>query len=191
MSWSSPEIVEYLLKQRPRTIATELDCDGRTPLHLLLASADEIQIQDDDKDNGEISSPAFVLRYRKMSTHRSPSQITIQVLVNAAPETLNLEDADHMSPIEYAILSNDSIQLQTIQKMRRRSEKQWKKSSRYKSASTTAAADVDGDDYDSSSSSSNDSSLCHEIPLGSRKKGGGGGGSHQQPLQSQRRVSRN
>lgn len=194
MSWSSPETMEYLLQKRPRTIASELDCDGRTPLHLLLASADDIQLVGVDNDNRPDTSSqpsSSIVQYRKMSAQRSPSQIAIQLLVNAAPETLNLEDSDHMSPIEYAILSNDAIQLKTIQQMRRRSEKQWKKTN--KSNNTTAAIGA-GDDCDSSSSSSSSggSSFLLETPLGSRRRCGEvlirGEGDHR-PLQ--RRVSRN
>ena len=197
MSWSSPETMEHLLQKRPRTIATELDCDGRTPLHLLLASADDIRlVGDDDSSCPGISSrpPSSIIQYRKMSSQRSPSQIAIHLLVNAAPETLNLEDSDHMSPIEYAILSNDSIQLKTIQSMRRRSEKQWKKTNKSNNKTTVTGA---GDDCDSSSSSSSGkSSLLLEIPLGSRRRcglagerGRRGGVHHPRPLQ--RRVSRN
>ena len=196
MSWSSPETMEYLLQKRPRTIASELDCDGRTPLHLLLASADDIQLVGVDNDNRPDTSSqpsSSIVQYRKMSAQRSPSQIAIQLLVNAAPENLNLEDSDHMSPIEYAILSNDAIQLKTIQQMRRRSEKQWKKTN--KSNNTTAAIGA-GDDCDSSSSSSSSSSggssFLLETPLGSRRRRGEvlvRGGGHHRPLQ--RRVSRN
>lgn len=196
MSWSSPETIEYILQKRPRTIATEVDCDGRTPLHLLLASADDIQLigGDDNSSPGTLSRPSSsIVQYRKMSSQRSPSQSAIQMLVNAAPETLNVEDSDHMSPIEYAILSNDSIQLKTIQQMRRRSEKQWKKTNKSNNTTTAGA----GDDCDSSSSSSSGgSSLLLEIPLGSRRRRGevlvggeGGGSSHHRP--TQRRVSRN
>ena len=196
MSWSSPETIEYILQKRPRTIATEVDCDGRTPLHLLLASADDIQlIGDDNSGPGTSSRPSSsIVQYRKLSSQRSPSQSAIQMLVNAAPETLNLEDSDHMSPIEYAILSNDSIQLKTIQQMRRRSEKQWKKTNKSNNTPLMAGAGVDCDS--SSSSSSGGSSLLLEIPLGSRRRRGevlvggeGGGSSHHRPMQ--RRVSRN
>lgn len=197
MSWSSPETMEYLLQKRPRTIATELDCDGRTPLHLLLASADDIRLVGDDDSSfpGMSSRPSSsIIQYRKMSSQRSLSQIAIHLLVNAAPETLNLEDSDHMSPIEYAILSNDPIQLKTIQRMRRRSEKQWKKTSKSNNTPTMAGAGADCDS--SSSSSSGGSSLLLEIPLGPRRRRGevlvggeGGGSSYHRPMQ--RRVSRN
>ena len=198
MSWSSPEVIEYIVQKRPRTIATEVDCDGRTPLHLLLASADDIQLIGDEDNIGPgttSSRPSSsIVQYRKLSSQRSPSQSAIQMLVKAAPETLNLEDSDHMSPIEYAILSNDSIQLKTIQQMRRWSEKQWKKTNKSNNTPTMAGA---GDDCDSSSSSSSGgSSLLLEIPMGSRRRRGevvvGGEGersSHHRPMQ--RRVSRN
>ena len=198
MSWSSPELIEYIVQKRPRTIATEVDCDGRTPLHLLLASADDIQLIGDEDNIGPgttSSRPSSsIVQYRKLSSQRSPSQSAIQMLVKAAPETLNLEDSDHMSPIEYAILSNDSIQLKTIQQMRRWSEKQWKKTNKSNNTPTMAGA---GDDCDSSSSSSSGgSSLLLEIPMGSRRRRGevvvGGEGersSHHRPMQ--RRVSRN
>jgi hypothetical protein len=192
MSWSSPETIEYLLQQRSRTIATEIDCDGRTPLHLLFASADDIRSLDNDSSNNLNTSSlplGSILHYRRISEQKSPSQIAIQLLVKAAPENLNLEDADHMSPIEYAILSDDFIQLKMIQRMRRWSEEQWKSTQ----STTTMAKACDDCDL---SSSGTCSSFSLKIPLGSRRRRGGGlvkgeGGQrdHHRPLR--RRLSRN
>ena len=127
MSWSQVEIVELLLLKRRRNLATAVDCNGRTPLHLLLASPDDIGEPTLSKTLPSLSSSS-VMHCRMMSFHRVlPLQSIVQLLVHAAPDTLNLEDSNEMSPIELATLSNPVTQLQTIQKMRKRSEKQWKK----------------------------------------------------------------
>jgi len=126
MSRSQVETVDLLLKQR-RKLSSDVDRDGRTPLHLLLTAAGDIS--DDNKPHKAYTRPTSILDYRMMSFHRTPSKNVIQLLVQAAPNTLNLEDECQMSPIELVILSR-GIHLQTIQDMRNRSVKQWKKMER-------------------------------------------------------------
>ena len=152
LCWRGPEIIEYLLSVR-RELATDVDHEARTPLHLLLVSYRDIE--------------ARYIHKRKKSPHSTPPSSIIQQLVEVAPNTLNEEDRFDMSPIEYAVCCND-LPFNTVQLMRNASQMQWRSKPAHETLQAEHASS--SPTFSTTSSISCDNSLHNSIPLASRRR---------------------
>jgi len=86
---ASSSVVEYLLQTNPAATFVR-DDDSRTPLHLACMGAMSGEYYDD---------PMLWIAY-------SPDFATVRLLCDANPHMANEEDAEGMTPIEHALVSN-------------------------------------------------------------------------------------
>jgi hypothetical protein len=90
-SKATPQLIKLLADAYPGACDVQ-DEDGRTPLHFACDSSCEL-FQDDH-----------------MKTCTPPSNMSIRALLSVSMRAATLEDVDEMNAIEYAIISNASLQ---------------------------------------------------------------------------------
>mmetsp|Transcript_10087 Transcript_10087/g.18113 ORF Transcript_10087/g.18113 Transcript_10087/m.18113 type:complete len:308 (+) Transcript_10087:184-1107(+) len=96
---ANPLVIKLLGSADP-TACTILDADSRTPLHLACDSS--CNLFEDQNDNDELSCPP----HRQRET---PMYHRIQALLSDSLAASLVEDEDDMNALEYAILSNASL----------------------------------------------------------------------------------
>ena len=134
-SWCEPEIMSYLLSIYPNA-ASNLDCDRRCPLHLLLLPTAEASFNsgvDTDRPS------AIDWKWRHHSSYSKPSPSTIQMLLMEAPHTVNIEDNNGMSPLELALVCGHGLEYCVYNHMRKVSVKQWRAMEKKKKRTGMAA----------------------------------------------------
>ena len=112
---ASFDVVLYLCECNP-TAAGLQDLQGKTPLHLLVGES-PYRILEKTLDE-------FML---EALSSQGISRI-VRVLVNASPETVNLEDISGMSALDYAVNFVDDIDV--INELQRASIKEWRSRSK-------------------------------------------------------------
>ena len=96
---ASPSLIKLLAKACPASCVAQ-DEDGKTPLHLACdSSCDMFENEKDDREE---------------LPRGPPSSGTICALLSASLEAATMEDDDGMSALEYAIISDASIQVVMI-----------------------------------------------------------------------------
>mmetsp|Transcript_3428 Transcript_3428/g.3239 ORF Transcript_3428/g.3239 Transcript_3428/m.3239 type:complete len:234 (-) Transcript_3428:40-741(-) len=107
---ASPEVISYLCKSNTKSSGVQ-DNMGKTPLHL--------------------ASESYANKYTHQQDRKLPLEeallLTVKILIRSSPHTVNLEDADDISVLEYAIDSD--VDLKVIRVIQKASEKDWKKRS--------------------------------------------------------------
>ena len=103
---ASPEVICFLCLSYPDTSEFQ-DIKGKTPLHLACES--------------------YITHYVQ-SPNRTPQEallLTVKVLVRTSPTTVNLEDVDDMSAVEY--LLDAEIDLKIVRVIQKASVKEWER----------------------------------------------------------------
>jgi ankyrin repeat protein len=93
---ASPALIKLIALACPAACDAQ-DEDGKTPLHLACDSSCELFVEDDANNN-------------KPTSRRTPNHDSIRALLSESLHAATIEDLDEMSPLEYAIVSNASIQ---------------------------------------------------------------------------------
>lgn len=141
---ASPNAIQFLTHLRPQN-ASRKDVHGRTPLHLHCdyccapGSCDPESFTDEEHQEHfercqeEMRNTSASQIYDvfvdyavfscKKRTH-GPIPKVIEILYDAAPVSINLEDSDGMNPIEYCLVHSASRQI--IIKMQKMSVTQWR-----------------------------------------------------------------
>lgn len=103
-----PEVIGYLCKLNPKASGSQ-DRKGKTPLHL--------------------ASESYMKKYTHAKKRKIPAEeayfLTTKILVRSSPNTVNIEDHEGMSALEYALDNN--VALKVIRVLQKASEKEWKK----------------------------------------------------------------
>lgn len=105
-----PDMIDYLIKAYPDSAGAQ-DSAGKTPLH----------------HAAESYSENFVYNFYDFPDFREVHKSTlhvVQLLVDAAPASVNIEDEDEMNPIEYALLNATHIKI--VKFLQRSSRKDWR-----------------------------------------------------------------
>mmetsp|Transcript_25402 Transcript_25402/g.43369 ORF Transcript_25402/g.43369 Transcript_25402/m.43369 type:complete len:262 (+) Transcript_25402:204-989(+) len=100
-SAADPLVVKLIGSANPEA-CTILDEDGRTPLHLACDSTNTIQVEN------------FKCQQHMPQQNEARSYNTVRALLSESPEASLVEDEDGMSALEYAIMSDASIELVTL-----------------------------------------------------------------------------
>ena len=125
-SGCTPDVIRFFVRNNPSSAEVQ-DKFGKTPLHYA----------------GECYAENFIrnrLGFPDFNEVHSNTFLVVEMLVDVAPQSTNLEDEDEMNPIEYALVSATNIK--TIKVMQRASRKEWRKqaeSIRHPVQSTVAA----------------------------------------------------
>ena len=125
-SGCTPDVIRFFVRNNPSSAEVQ-DKFGKTPLHYA----------------GQFYAENFIrnrLGFPDFNEVHSNTFLVVEMLVDVAPQSTNLEDEDEMNPIEYALVSATNIK--TIKMMQRASRKEWRKqaeSIRHPVQSTVAA----------------------------------------------------
>ena len=124
-------VLQQVIELHPQALRRE-DCIGRTPLHIAAGSGasslvmkiltvnypDACNIQDEDGKTPlhlacDTSCELFE-NYDESSPRGPPSRDTVCVLLSGSLDAVVLEDADEMTAVEYALLSDAPIEVVTL-----------------------------------------------------------------------------
>jgi hypothetical protein len=101
---ASPALIKLIALACPAACDAQ-DEDGKTPLHLACDIYCELFVEDDTN--------------RNKTSRRTPNHDSIRALLSESLGAATIEDLDEMSPLEYAIVSDAS--LQTVKMLQRAS----------------------------------------------------------------------
>lgn len=106
-----PELIEYLVQANPDAARIQ-DSFGKTPIHYAGETYAEELVGKVVPDLNAVHH--FTLR-------------VVELLVEAGPESVNLEDENEMNPIEHAIVNG--VHIRILKTMQRASRKEWRRKS--------------------------------------------------------------
>mmetsp|Transcript_30999 Transcript_30999/g.65472 ORF Transcript_30999/g.65472 Transcript_30999/m.65472 type:complete len:276 (-) Transcript_30999:100-927(-) len=105
-----PYVIRFFIQANP-TYAGLQDYSGKTPMHYA----------------GESYAKTFIENYFDFpgiyEVHKNTLHV-VKLLVEAAPQTVNIEDVDEMNPIEYALINATNIKV--VKLMQRASRGDWR-----------------------------------------------------------------
>jgi len=128
----SLDVIRFLIQRKPSGAGAQ-DAYGKTPLHYI----------------GDLYGcylNAFLHNYFDMIQFEDvvrDALLVVELLVKAAPQSINVEDEEEMNPIEYALLGASNIKV--IKKMQKASRMEWRKQKMEKQRSDEGLANDDCD----------------------------------------------
>jgi len=116
-SGCKPDVIQFLIRTSPSYAGIQ-DYYGKTPLHYT----------GDYAKNCIINNYFGVPNPNLDEAHQRALDV-VKLLVEAAPQSVNVEDVDEMNPIECAVLNDVNVKI--IKTMQRASKKDWRQRQKY------------------------------------------------------------
>uniref|UniRef100_A0A7S4MX63 Uncharacterized protein n=1 Tax=Odontella aurita TaxID=265563 RepID=A0A7S4MX63_9STRA len=127
---ASPGVVSLLLRRSPPSAASHRDVVGKAPLHHAAesyASHYRPPFEAGSFDMGGGAGGILTAEVRRAAL-RDDMKLVVKLLLRAAPSVINVEDDTGMTPIEYAIDSEEPCaDISVIKYMQKSSERCWKR----------------------------------------------------------------
>lgn len=107
MNGCMPDLIAFLIKSNTANVGTQ-DIYGKTPMHYL----------------GQCYAEKFCATAYSIDEVDNLTSCVVKLLIEAAPESVNMEDEDEMNPIEIALLNDTHIKV--VKAMQRASRNDWR-----------------------------------------------------------------